>query len=62
MTKENTRKTSEKKVRIFGRIDEETWKRWKKSPLKPKATSSSTAARNSTTSPASTNVTTGCTR
>jgi len=30
MTKENTRKTSEKKIRIFGRIDEETWKRWKK--------------------------------
>ena len=30
MAKENTRKTDETKIRIFGRIDEETWQRWKK--------------------------------
>ena len=30
MTKENQGKTDEKKPRIFGRIDEKTWQRWKK--------------------------------
>lgn len=34
MTKENQGKTDQKKIRIFGRIEEKTWQRWKKAAKK----------------------------